>query len=174
MHMEPLRMSNKSYVCNYCDKCFSSRQSKSFHQKNCRLRDFPDFDPLVVRAKMENLQATVIALTEEVKRLSHDQVNASRKVAYIYMVCLEDNTIKVGMTIQNSSNVVNRIKNYPKESKIKFVIEVPLDSVRDIERELLSILKEKFELAKGREFFKGDEKVMATTALSYIMDYIND
>jgi hypothetical protein len=111
----------------------------------------------------------------EIQRLKNiliePKVTENKKIAYIYMVCLKDDIVKIGMTMQEPDNVIKRIKAYPKGSTISFVTQVAKDSVRDIERELCSIFTEKFTLVKGIEFFKGDKNEMASVAQNYIISY---
>jgi len=98
------------------------------------------------------------------------------KVGYIYMLSIpfsdNDNVIKIGMSRQRPSNNIQRICDYPKNSKIYFTCVVPFDDVKTIEYNIIQVFKKKYIPYKGNEFFSGCERHMIIDILDVIKKHI--
>jgi hypothetical protein len=143
----------KSLICNYCNKTFNCRSTKCMHEKKCK------------NQKIIVSPNTII----NNNTIENNIENIIENIGYIYIIQerefynLSKDIYKIGRT----SNIMNRFKDYPKNSNYcyfrqtnKFIID---------EKELINIFKNNFIQRKdiGTEYFEGNLYSMIKTINNY-------
>ena len=79
--------------------------------------------------------------------------------SYLYMLLVTVNgvkMIKIGRTTQEEYGSIGRLKDYPIDTKIIFIAEVPSAQVKILESQLITAFCARYNLSHGREYFLGN------------------
>ncbi len=115
----------KINICEYCNKQFSSRQSKYFHKKTCKIKDVDES----ILDKNEELMNENKQLKETINLLLQNYKTPPNNVQKINKQKINKQLINNG-TINNTINTINIIKFGTEDLKNIFT-----------EKEILNILK---------------------------------
>ena len=90
-------------------------------------------------------------------------------VAFIYIISFGE-YVKIGKTCQRlSDKQINRFQQYTGVFRISLLIYVDPDVLDDLETRILCDLNKTFKLAKGREYFYGDEATIRTIVANHCL-----
>jgi hypothetical protein len=160
------------HICKYCNKHFDRSQRLDSHLNKCSEKEN---ELTVSQEKIKNLEDQVKVLLSNQEKLE-DQVKVllSKQgnfllekqvgnVCHFIYIIQEREFAKSGEDIYKigkTRGLRNRMGDYPKGSKIKFII--PCDDIDKTERELLILFDEQFVRMEniGREYFRGDLRGM--------------
>lgn len=171
-------------VCEHCGKKYNNKYNLNRHLGTCKiLKNIQKTDKINEQQtkldKLKELEDIMVDL--KIKKLeqkinkekNHDIVNG-----FVYLIrerediLLGNNVYKAGYT---NRTFKERFNDYPAGSEIISVhyIENPFD----VEQDIIQIFKKKFEIARGKEYFKGDVKIMKCVINKYICsleNYVDD
>lgn len=102
-----------------------------------------------------------------------------KSASYIYLIQdgkdMDTDVYKIGKTTQENGDTrtIDRFDAYSENTIIYRLLEVDTEHVDDIERKVINIFRDTFTLVQGREWFKGDIKLMKTMITDIVDNYVH-